>query len=102
MEGVLSLDSERQAASICRVEGLPFVSDDVITLPIVPACLDVVRAKEVIEHITDAMSMLREVHRVPRPGGLFRCQVPSQSPPSIQSATFGLTIPMCGSRPVFA
>lgn len=81
MERVLGLDSERQAASVCRFEGLPFVPDDVISLPIVPACLDVVRAKEMIENIPDAMSMLREVHRILRPGGQFRCQVPRQSPP---------------------
>ena len=78
MEGVLGLDIEPQAASIYRERGLPFVLGDVIALPFVSASLDVVRAKEVIEHLTDAMAMLREVHRVLRPGGLFLCHVPSQ------------------------
>jgi len=78
MEGVLGLDSEPLAASISRVQDLPFLLGDVIALPFVSGSLDVVRAKEVIEHMTDALSMVREVHRVLRPGGLFLCHVPTQ------------------------
>ena len=78
MEGVLGLDPEPSAARICDAQGLPFLLGDAVALPFGPASLDVVRAKEVIEHLTHPMSMLREVHRVLRPGGLFLCHVPSQ------------------------
>ncbi len=47
-------------------------------LPFASQSLDVVRAKELIEHLTDAGPMLLEVYRVLRPGGLFLSHVPSQ------------------------
>lgn len=78
MEGILGLDIEPGAATASRERGPPFVLGTATALPFGPASLDAVRAKEVIEHLTDARSMLREVHRVLRPGGHFLCHVPSQ------------------------
>jgi SAM-dependent methyltransferase len=78
MEGVLGLDPEPSAARICDAQGLPFLLGDAVALPFVSGSLDVVRAKHVVEHWTDALSPTREVHRALRPGGLFLCHVPTQ------------------------
>jgi ubiquinone/menaquinone biosynthesis C-methylase UbiE len=75
---VLGLDSNPVAARICRAQGLPFVLGDVASLPFASGSLDVVRAKEIIEHLSDASTMLGEVHRVLRRDGLFLAHVPSQ------------------------
>ena len=58
--------------------GLPFVVGTAIALLFGPASQDVMRAKAVIEHLTDAMFMLGEMHCVLRPGGHYMCHVPSQ------------------------
>ena len=78
LDEVFGLDNDPAAASICRGQGQPFLLGDVGALPFASQSLDVVRAKEVIEHLTDARPMLREVYRVLRPGGLFLSHVPSQ------------------------
>jgi len=74
----LGVDNESAAAAICRTRQLPFLLGDAASLPFASASLDVVRAKEIIEHLTDARPMLREVYRVLRPNGLFLSHVPSQ------------------------
>lgn len=76
--GVIGLDNNSAAARICRGQGLPFLLGDVRALPFASQSLDVVRAKEIIEHLADPMPMLGEVYRVLRPGGLFLAHVPSQ------------------------
>lgn len=78
LKGTVGLDNHPAAARICRDQGLPFLLADIHALPFASRSLDVVRAKEIIEHLTDPMSMLREVYRVLRPGGLFLTHVPSQ------------------------
>ncbi len=75
---VLGLDNNPVAARICRGQGLPFVLGDVASLPFASGSLDVVRAKEIIEHLGDASTMLEEIHRVLRRDGLFLAHVPSQ------------------------
>ena len=74
----IGVDNEPVAAAICRAQGLPFLLADVTALPFASASLDVVRAKEIIEHLTDPRGMLWEVYRVLRPEGLFLPHVPSQ------------------------
>lgn len=74
----LGLDSEEAAARICRAQGLPFVLANAEHLPFISGSLDVVRAKEMIEHLPDPRPTLRELHRALRPGGLFLGRVPTQ------------------------
>lgn len=78
LDGVVGLDNDPAAARICRAQGLPCLLGDVCSLPFTAASLDVVRAKEIIEHMADARLMLREIYRVLRPGGLLLTHVPSQ------------------------
>ena len=73
----LGLDNEPAAARICREQGLPFVLADAERLPFIDGSLDVVRAKEIIEHLPNPRIMLAEIHRALRPGGLFLSRVPS-------------------------
>jgi SAM-dependent methyltransferase len=47
-------------------------------LPFATASIDVVRSKEVLEHVAEPLRMTREIRRVLRPGGLFLCYVPTQ------------------------
>lgn len=66
-----------EAASISRAEGLPFVLADVTSLPFASASVDVVRAKELIEHLVNPAPMLLEAYRVLRPGGILIIHVPT-------------------------
>lgn len=73
----LGLDNEAAAARICREQGLPFVLANAERLPFIDGSLDVVRAKEIIEHLPNPRTMLAEIQRALRPGGLFLSRVPS-------------------------
>ncbi len=73
----LGLDNEPAAARICREQRLPFVLADAERLPFIDGSLDVVRAKEIIEHLPNPRIMLAEIRRALRPGGLFLSRVPS-------------------------
>lgn len=75
---VIGLDSHRAAGRLCRDQGLAFVLGDGAALPFQAATLDVVRAKELIEHLDDPTIMVREANRTLRPGGLFVAHVPTQ------------------------
>lgn len=73
----LGLDNNLAAARICRAQSLPMVLADAERLPFADSSLDVVRAKEIIEHLWNPRTMLLEIRRVLRPGGLFLSRVPS-------------------------
>lgn len=74
----IGLDNEPAAGRICRAQGIPFVLGDAEHLPFACASIDVVRAKEIIEHLPDPRRMLRDIATVLRPGGLLLVHVPSQ------------------------
>ena len=71
------LDSEPTAGRICRVQGLPFTLANAEQLPFASDSLDMVRAKEIIEHLPDPRPMLQEICRALRPGGLCLSRVPT-------------------------
>ena len=73
----IGLDNEAAAARICRAQGLPFVLADAERLPFAPGSLDVVRAKEIIEHLPDPQPMLRQILQALRADGLFLSRIPS-------------------------
>jgi ubiquinone/menaquinone biosynthesis C-methylase UbiE len=54
-----------------------FVEGDGARLPFADATFDRVICSEVLEHITDYESFLREIKRVIKPGGIFAASVPS-------------------------
>ena len=74
----IGLDAEEAAGRLCASQRLPFVLADAAKLPFADRALDVVRAKEVIEHLPDPRPMLQEIRRVLRPNGLLLAHVPTQ------------------------
>ncbi len=74
----LGLDPSPAATKICGQRGLPVLLADGGVLPFAAGSLDVVRAKEIIEHILDLRPFMEEVYRVLRPGGLFLSRTPTQ------------------------
>ena len=61
---------------------------DLRRLPVRSACVDLVSANMVVEHLDDPLAVLREVHRVLRPGGAFVFHTPSY----YNWATFGAAL----------
>jgi ubiquinone/menaquinone biosynthesis C-methylase UbiE len=55
-------------------------------LPFPPQCFDLVTANMVIEHLETPGTVLREVHRVLRPGGLFVFHTPNRRAPLMKLA----------------
>lgn len=74
---VLGMDRLPAAAHISRAENLPFLLADVSALPFTSASIDVVRAKELIEHLVDPVPMVQEAYRVLRPAGMLIVHVPT-------------------------
>ncbi|HOU54195.1 MAG TPA: class I SAM-dependent methyltransferase [Myxococcota bacterium] len=71
------LDRSEVAAGIARQRtGCPVVVGDATAMPFPDARFDGVMAMDVLEHIEDDRSALREIRRVLRPGGPFLASVP--------------------------
>jgi SAM-dependent methyltransferase len=54
-----------------RLWRMPGVCGDALHLPFLPSSFDVIRAKDLIEHLVTPLAFVREVHRVLKPGGLL-------------------------------
>ncbi|OGO52517.1 MAG: hypothetical protein A2148_08450 [Chloroflexi bacterium RBG_16_68_14] len=74
----LGLDPSSASALLCRARSLPVVIADGTRLPFASGSVDVVRAKEILEHIPDLLAFVRDIRRVLKPGGLFLSQTPTQ------------------------
>lgn len=57
-------------------EGVDIVADLNARLPVDDASFDVVHADQVLEHVTNLIGLLDEVHRVLKPGGFLVAHVP--------------------------
>ena len=66
------LDDEIKAITDCKTCDLAFTS-----LPFEDNSIDVITAFEVLEHVENPWNMVREVHRVLKPGGHFLVSFPS-------------------------
>lgn len=77
-EVAIGIDLSTEAVRMCLARGVSGIRSHALFLPLRTGSLDVVRAKEIIEHLPDPLSMVREAYRVLRPGGLFLAHVPSQ------------------------
>jgi SAM-dependent methyltransferase len=73
----LGLDIEAQAANVWSREGVPGVIGDGFRTPFAAASFEVVRMKEVIEHVERPLALVREARRVLKAGGLLIAHVPS-------------------------
>jgi O-antigen chain-terminating methyltransferase len=73
----LGLDIEAQAANVWSREGIPGVIGDGFRTPFTASSFDVVRMKEVIEHVERPLALVQEAHRVLKAGGLLIAHVPS-------------------------
>jgi len=74
-EGV---DVSSEALEFCRARGLARVKQGAAeTLPYEDASFDLVTGLDVVEHLDDDLSGLREMHRVLRPGGRALLFVPA-------------------------
>lgn len=69
--GVANLRTLRQ-----RFPGALLVAADAGRLPFRPASIDTVVASEVLEHVNDPASVLRQIHRVIAPGGRVIASTP--------------------------
>lgn len=54
-----------------RVEGLELHCSDLSRIPVEDACVDVVMARSVMEHVTEPRKVYAEIYRILRPGGHF-------------------------------
>lgn len=65
-----SADAVAQATAGCALPQVRFIVGDAMHLDVPDGTYDVVHAHQVLQHLTDPVSALREMRRVTRPGGL--------------------------------
>jgi SAM-dependent methyltransferase len=73
----IGLDPAPEAAGACRRRGVCFVLGSGTRLPFADSTFGTITALDVVEHVPDDIGMLREFHRVLRPGGLLLITVPA-------------------------
>lgn len=74
----MGVDISLASARVCHATGLPALVADGGRLPFTSSSLDVVRAREVMEHVLDLLPFAHEIYRVLKPGGLFLSHTPTQ------------------------
>jgi SAM-dependent methyltransferase len=79
-----ALDFSATGPQICRQRGVPAIRGDATRLPFASTSLDLVVAYDVLEHIDNDVAVVKEVHRVLKPGGHFLVAVPAD--PDLWSA----------------
>ncbi|MDN5797520.1 MAG: class I SAM-dependent methyltransferase [Intrasporangium sp.] len=73
----VALEYGAEGAEVARERGLTVIRGDATRLPLTDACLDLVVAFDVLEHIPDDDAAAAEAHRVLRPGGTYLVAVPA-------------------------
>jgi len=79
---VIGVDISKEAVDCAREhypkDGLDFITADATKLPFPRGSFDVVVAFEVLEHVKEYESLLRECKRVTKNGGMFICSTPTK------------------------
>lgn len=76
--GVLGMDLEDAAILWCAEKGLGTVrKGDVRDMPFADGAFDLVLATDIVEHVDEDVSALREIHRVLKPSGRVLLTVPA-------------------------
>lgn len=73
----LALDMQPEAGALWQRLGVPGAVGDGRAIPFRDASFDAVRLKEIIEHVQDPLTLVREAKRVLKPGGIFIAHVPT-------------------------
>jgi len=71
------LELESAAIQLWSREGIPGVVGDGLATPFRSGAFDLVRMKEVIEHVLEPLALVCEGRRLLRPGGILIAHVPS-------------------------
>lgn len=74
----VNVDLRRPRAPVAR-----FVQGDAAALPFPDACFDGALLKDVVEHVADPLAVLRETHRVCRPGAALTLTTPRAVPRAV-------------------
>ena len=72
------IEASSAGAALVRDGGAPVAVGSGEHLPVASSTLDVVRLKEVLEHVQQPLAMVREMRRVLRPSGVLIAYVPTQ------------------------
>ncbi len=75
---VLGVDMNDYAIQTCKKKGIPAVKADVNKTKLKSNSFDVVRSKEVLEHVQDAEKFILECKRILKKNGYLVIHVPSQ------------------------
>ncbi|MFN0062842.1 MAG: class I SAM-dependent methyltransferase [Myxococcaceae bacterium] len=70
------LDSSRFATDLCAQRGYNVALGSLTKMPFADASFDIVTLKHTLEHVAQPLEGLREVARVPKPGGVALVVVP--------------------------
>lgn len=73
----IALEYSEDGSRMARERGVPVVRADALILPLPDACLDLVVAYDVLEHIEDDDRAVQELCRVLRPGATALIAVPA-------------------------
>lgn len=71
------LDIDEKTAAIARQQECKVFVGDVFSRSYAPGTFDAVVMSHVIEHVTDPVALLRECHRILKPGGHFSLVTPN-------------------------
>jgi SAM-dependent methyltransferase len=74
----IGIEAFGESVAIARAAATPVVKGVGERLPLATGAFDVVRLKEVLEHVQAPLPMTAEMRRALRPGGTFLCYVPTQ------------------------
>lgn len=74
---VIAVEPTPELAATCRERGLETIESPLESSGLEEGSADVAAAFEVLEHVFDPLSFVREIRRVQRPGGLLILSVPN-------------------------
>ena len=92
------LDPDSPSLSEHRAPGMPVIRGVGERLPFIAESFDLIVCLWVLEHLQDPAAMLREVHRVLRPGGHFVFLTPNMRNPLMVANRIGRALPSLQRR----